>query len=149
MADTEGQIVKRDYSSRFDLDELWRFVLTVRKNYRKVPYHNWTHAFAVAHCMYLVIRSAEEKFSALEVGLGVQRTCISFGLCLQYTALKKVIMVWRQTLVELIQCGKLTRNASSHNHWYCHPIQYCLAPSQNMAYITVSPELLGTLMQWL
>ncbi|XP_032242286.1 probable 3',5'-cyclic phosphodiesterase pde-5 isoform X2 [Nematostella vectensis] len=52
--------------SRFDLDELYRFVLTVRKNYRKVPYHNWTHAFAVAHCMYLVIRSGHNNFTGLE-----------------------------------------------------------------------------------
>ena len=52
---------------RFGVDELWRFVLTVKKNYRDVPYHNWTHAFAVAHSMYLVIRSGNEKFTALEV----------------------------------------------------------------------------------
>ncbi|XP_020914824.1 probable 3',5'-cyclic phosphodiesterase pde-5 isoform X2 [Exaiptasia diaphana] len=52
--------------SRFDNDELYRFVLTVRKNYRRVPYHNWTHAFAVAHCMYLVIRSGHNNFSGLE-----------------------------------------------------------------------------------
>ena len=52
---------------RFGIDELRRFVLTVKKNYRDVPYHNWTHAFAVAHSMYLVIRSGNEKFTALEV----------------------------------------------------------------------------------
>ncbi|XP_031549791.1 probable 3',5'-cyclic phosphodiesterase pde-5 isoform X3 [Actinia tenebrosa] len=52
--------------TRFDVDELYRFVLTVRKNYRRVPYHNWTHAFAVAHCMYLVIRSGHNNFSGLE-----------------------------------------------------------------------------------
>lgn len=55
-------------SIRFGLDELRRFVLTVKKNYRDVPYHNWTHAFAVAHSMYLVIRSGNDKFTALEVG---------------------------------------------------------------------------------
>ena len=54
-------------SIRFGLDELRRFVLTVKKNYRDVPYHNWTHAFAVAHSMYLVIRSGNDKFTALEV----------------------------------------------------------------------------------
>lgn len=52
---------------RFGIDELRRFVLTVKKNYRDVPYHNWTHAFAVAHSMYLVIRSGNDKFTALEV----------------------------------------------------------------------------------
>ena len=58
------------YCCRFDLDELRRFVLTVRKNYRRVPYHNWTHAFAVAHCMYTVIRSNEGMFDTLEVNIG-------------------------------------------------------------------------------
>ena len=29
--------------TRFDLDTLIKFSLTVRKNYRKVPYHNYTH----------------------------------------------------------------------------------------------------------
>uniref|UniRef100_A0A1I8BJY5 PDEase domain-containing protein n=1 Tax=Meloidogyne hapla TaxID=6305 RepID=A0A1I8BJY5_MELHA len=33
----------------YDCDDLIRFVLTVRKNYRKVPYHNWTHGWTVAH----------------------------------------------------------------------------------------------------
>lgn len=27
--------------TRFDLDSLYKFVLTVKKNYRLVPYHNW------------------------------------------------------------------------------------------------------------
>lgn len=61
------QMTKNLFSlQRFGVDELWRFVLTVKKNYRDVPYHNWTHAFAVAHSMYLVIRSGNEKFTALE-----------------------------------------------------------------------------------
>ncbi|XP_020620393.1 cAMP and cAMP-inhibited cGMP 3',5'-cyclic phosphodiesterase 10A-like [Orbicella faveolata] len=61
------QMTKNLFSlQRFGLDELRRFVLTVKKNYRDVPYHNWTHAFAVAHSMYLVIRSGNDKFTALE-----------------------------------------------------------------------------------
>ncbi|CAH3179066.1 unnamed protein product [Porites lobata] len=61
------QMTKNLFSlQRFGIDELRRFVLTVKKNYRDVPYHNWTHAFAVAHSMYLVIRSGNEKFTALE-----------------------------------------------------------------------------------
>lgn len=63
----EGSSFLMDLSTRFGLDELRRFVLTVKKNYRDVPYHNWTHAFAVAHSMYLVIRSGNDKFTALEV----------------------------------------------------------------------------------
>ena len=53
--------------SRFDITELTRFVLTVRKNYRRVPYHNWTHAFTVAHCMYCVVKESKRVIDGLEV----------------------------------------------------------------------------------
>ena len=52
--------------SGFDVDVLTRFVLTVQKNYRDVPYHNWTHAFTVAHSMYCVIKSSNGVVSGLE-----------------------------------------------------------------------------------
>jgi cAMP and cAMP-inhibited cGMP 3',5'-cyclic phosphodiesterase 10 len=32
--------------NRFDLDSIYRFFLTVKKNYRRVPYHNWNHGLA-------------------------------------------------------------------------------------------------------
>ncbi|XP_046544884.1 probable 3',5'-cyclic phosphodiesterase pde-5 [Haliotis rubra] len=51
---------------RFDTDALIRFTLTVRKNYRNVPYHNWVHAFSVAHSMYTVIKRADHQFTPLE-----------------------------------------------------------------------------------
>eukprot|EP01135_Chromosphaera_perkinsii_P007047 Nk52_evm26s675 gene=Nk52_evmTU26s675 len=38
---------------------LAQYVLTVRKNYRNVLYHNWAHAFSVAHCMYVHILKGE------------------------------------------------------------------------------------------
>ena len=31
---------------------LYRWVLTVKKNYRPVTYHNWRHAFNVAQTMF-------------------------------------------------------------------------------------------------
>ncbi|OXA56283.1 hypothetical protein Fcan01_10060 [Folsomia candida] len=51
--------------SRFDSDHLYRFVLTVRKNYRRVPYHNWTHGFAVANSMYCILKKSN-AFRPLE-----------------------------------------------------------------------------------
>uniref|UniRef100_A0A8R1U0J0 Phosphodiesterase n=1 Tax=Onchocerca volvulus TaxID=6282 RepID=A0A8R1U0J0_ONCVO len=33
------------------------FLLMVQKGYRDVPYHNWSHAFAVAHFIYLLLRT--------------------------------------------------------------------------------------------
>ncbi|CAG0892032.1 unnamed protein product, partial [Darwinula stevensoni] len=53
-------------SSRFDVESVIRFTLTVKRNYRRVPYHNWTHGFHVAHCMYCILRSAPTIFKPLE-----------------------------------------------------------------------------------
>ena len=46
---------------------LVRFSLTVRKNYRNVPYHNWTHAFTVTQAMYMLIKRAGDALSPFEV----------------------------------------------------------------------------------
>ena len=34
---------------------LCRWLLSVKKNYRPVIYHNWRHAFNVAQCMFTMI----------------------------------------------------------------------------------------------
>lgn len=41
--------------------------MSVKKNYRRVPYHNWKHAVTVAHCMYAILQSNLGLFSDLEV----------------------------------------------------------------------------------
>jgi GAF domain-containing protein len=41
-----------------DRAKLARFVATVRKNYRDVPYHNWGHALSVAHGMFIIVLRA-------------------------------------------------------------------------------------------
>ncbi|XP_055759997.1 dual 3',5'-cyclic-AMP and -GMP phosphodiesterase 11A-like isoform X1 [Salvelinus fontinalis] len=43
---------------KIDYDVLCRWLLTVRKNYRTVAYHNWRHAFNVCQCMFLMITTA-------------------------------------------------------------------------------------------
>ncbi|KAL1131147.1 hypothetical protein AAG570_012384 [Ranatra chinensis] len=52
--------------SRFEFDSLVRFTLTVKKNYRRVPYHNWTHGFSVANSMYSILKVARGSFSSNE-----------------------------------------------------------------------------------
>ncbi|CDW57862.1 cGMP dependent 3',5' cyclic phosphodiesterase [Trichuris trichiura] len=37
--------------------KLSRFLLSLEKAYRDVPYHNWYHAFTVAHFCYLILRN--------------------------------------------------------------------------------------------
>jgi hypothetical protein len=39
----------------------------VKKNYRRVPYHNWTHGFSVANTMYSIIRNSGGAFRPNEV----------------------------------------------------------------------------------
>lgn len=53
--------------TRFDKNSLIRFTLTVKKNYRRVPYHNWTHGFSVANCMYALIKHSEDTYRPNEV----------------------------------------------------------------------------------
>ncbi|VDK17540.1 unnamed protein product [Anisakis simplex] len=42
---------------RYDYDDLVRFILTVRKNYRRVAYHNWAHGWSVAHAMFVLLKT--------------------------------------------------------------------------------------------
>ncbi len=53
--------------SLFNSQQLLKFALTVSKNYRSNPYHNWDHAFHVAHCMYCILNGAPGYFNNVEV----------------------------------------------------------------------------------
>ncbi|KAH0998645.1 hypothetical protein HUJ05_009626, partial [Dendroctonus ponderosae] len=46
---------------------LKEFILTVRKCYRPNPYHNWEHAFNVAHCMYNILLRNKSLFTNVEI----------------------------------------------------------------------------------
>ncbi|KAL3275955.1 hypothetical protein HHI36_020689 [Cryptolaemus montrouzieri] len=50
----------------FEASSLMKFTLTVKKNYRRVPYHNWTHGFSVANSMYNIIKRSGHLFSMPE-----------------------------------------------------------------------------------
>ncbi|XP_025423158.1 dual 3',5'-cyclic-AMP and -GMP phosphodiesterase 11-like isoform X3 [Sipha flava] len=56
---------------RFHIDEqvLCRWLLSVKKNYRSVTYHNWRHAFNVAQMMFSIIKATQwwrDTFGPLE-----------------------------------------------------------------------------------
>lgn len=46
-----------DFVERFHIDYevLCRWLLSVKKNYRNVTYHNWRHAFNVAQMMFSIV----------------------------------------------------------------------------------------------
>ncbi|KAG9345174.1 hypothetical protein JZ751_009717 [Albula glossodonta] len=55
---------------KIDYEVLCRWLLTVRKNYRTVAYHNWRHAFNVSQCMFAMIKEvlSDSETLALMVG---------------------------------------------------------------------------------
>ncbi|CAG2110093.1 unnamed protein product [Medioppia subpectinata] len=60
--------------TKCEVDDIYRFTLTVRKNYRAVPYHNWTHGYSVAQTIYRLTWECDhfcplEKFSFFVAGL--------------------------------------------------------------------------------
>ena len=50
-----------DLLGRFHIDYnvLCRWLVSVRKNYRQVAYHNWRHAFNVAQMMFAIITATQ------------------------------------------------------------------------------------------
>uniref|UniRef100_A0A2K5Q3S3 Phosphodiesterase n=1 Tax=Cebus imitator TaxID=2715852 RepID=A0A2K5Q3S3_CEBIM len=50
----------------FELEKLCHFIMSVKKNYRQAPYHNWKHAVTVAHCMYAMLQNSHTLFTDLE-----------------------------------------------------------------------------------
>ncbi|ULU13117.1 hypothetical protein L3Y34_015957 [Caenorhabditis briggsae] len=63
----------------FENDDLIRFVLTVRKNYRRVAYHNWAHGWSVAHAMFATLVNSPEAFTKLE-SLALYVSCLCHDL---------------------------------------------------------------------
>ncbi|XP_060128786.1 cAMP and cAMP-inhibited cGMP 3',5'-cyclic phosphodiesterase 10A isoform X1 [Zootoca vivipara] len=63
----------------FELEKLCRFTLSVKKNYRRVPYHNWKHAVTVAHCMYAVLKNNHRLFTDVE-RRGLMVACLCHDL---------------------------------------------------------------------
>ena len=53
--------------TRFEYETVVRFLITVKKNYRQVAYHNWTRGFHVANSIYSILKSSPGVFRPLEV----------------------------------------------------------------------------------
>lgn len=86
----------------FDPSSLMKFTLTVKKNYRRVPYHNWTHGFSVANSMYSIIKRTQTIFSLPEVSNEIDFKKIKISFC--------VLSIKLSCLFECFQLGKhLTR----------------------------------------
>nr|XP_033802177.1 dual 3',5'-cyclic-AMP and -GMP phosphodiesterase 11A [Geotrypetes seraphini] len=66
---------------KIDYETLCRWLLTVRKNYRMVLYHNWRHAFNVCQLMFAMLTTAgfQEILSDIEI-LAVIVGCLCHDL---------------------------------------------------------------------
>lgn len=51
-----GMICDRCVTDTLMFQVLCRWILSVKKNYRDVAYHNWRHAFNVAQCMFASLK---------------------------------------------------------------------------------------------
>ena len=53
--------IDMDFPGRFHIEYnvLCRFLVSVRKNYRPVAYHNWRHAFNVAQMMFAILHNTQ------------------------------------------------------------------------------------------
>nr|VZI37894.1 unnamed protein product [Spirometra erinaceieuropaei] len=72
-----------DLVNRFHIDynSLCRWLLSVKKNYRDVTYHNWRHAFNVAQTMFAMLKTGglQSLFGDLEC-LAIIIACLSHDL---------------------------------------------------------------------
>ncbi|CAL8097274.1 unnamed protein product [Calicophoron daubneyi] len=49
-----------------DKKVLTRFILTCKRNYRSVPYHNWDHALSVTHSIYFLMNCGDHNYTMIE-----------------------------------------------------------------------------------
>nr|KAF6450842.1 phosphodiesterase 11A [Molossus molossus] len=80
---------------KIDYETLCRWLLTVRKNYRMVLYHNWRHAFNVCQLMFAML-------TVSVCGDGGR----SPGVCADQRASPPHVLVW-----DTVPCGLLPTGA--------------------------------------
>ncbi|KAI5640915.1 3'5'-cyclic nucleotide phosphodiesterase domain-containing protein [Phthorimaea operculella] len=66
--------------TNFDIVTVNRFILTVKKNYRTVPYHNFDHGWSVAHCMYVILKNDTKQRYSYKVRLALFVACLCHDL---------------------------------------------------------------------
>jgi hypothetical protein len=73
--------IDMDFTGRFHIEYnvLCRWLVSVRKNYRPVAYHNWRHAFNVAQMMFAILHNTQWWKRLGEVKLVVNKELIIRG----------------------------------------------------------------------
>lgn len=103
-----------DFVERFhiDYDVLCRWLLSVKKNYRNVTYHNWRHAFNVAQMIFAILTVSLllnecniDPYSRNEI-------IITSSVLLGYAMVEDL---WRNRMSRAYHCLFVSRSRSSRN----------------------------------
>lgn len=94
---------------RFDQNSLVRFTLTIKKNYRRVPYHNWTHGFSVSNTMYTLIKNSGGAFRPIEVTLGYEHV----HAIIHFDVPRCPRSAWRCTLARFVTISTIAARTTS------------------------------------
>ncbi|KAK6012487.1 GAF domain protein [Ostertagia ostertagi] len=113
-----------ELETRYDRDELIRFVLTVRKNYRRVAYHNWAHGWSVAHAMFVLLmhHTARDLFTTHEDGHNILKSMTSSEYKQALSLIKHCILATdlalfftnKAELNKIVDSGKYDINDDNH-----------------------------------
>lgn len=70
-----------DFVERFHIDYevLCRWLLSVKKNYRNVTYHNWRHAFNVAQMMFSIVTVNIGKKCTFQQKLQMENNILNYN----------------------------------------------------------------------
>uniref|UniRef100_A0A4X1UDH7 Phosphodiesterase n=1 Tax=Sus scrofa TaxID=9823 RepID=A0A4X1UDH7_PIG len=99
---------------KIDYETLCRWLLTVRKNYRMVLYHNWRHAFNVCQLMFAMLTTAgfQEILTEVEI-LAVIVGCLCHDL--DHRGTNNAFQAKRRTeFFELVSKGEYDWNVKNH-----------------------------------
>ncbi|KAJ4933356.1 hypothetical protein JOQ06_030188 [Pogonophryne albipinna] len=113
---------------KIDYETLCRWLLTVRKNYRMVLYHNWRHAFNVCQCMFAMLTTAgfQETLTEVETLALIGHNIFSNLSSTEYSdlmqLLKQSILATdltlyfenRNTFFEMVSNGEYNWNVKAH-----------------------------------
>jgi len=102
-----------DFVERFhiDYDVLCRWLLSVKKNYRNVTYHNWRHAFNVAQMMFAILTVS----FFLSVAISIIICDTGIVITASFLGYAMVENLWWNRMSRAHHCLLVSRSRSSWN----------------------------------
>lgn len=127
---------------RINYENMCRWLLSVRKNYRNVTYHNWRHAFTVTQTMFAMIKSGglSKVLSDLEI-MALMVGSLSHDLDHRGTTNNFQVMI-ESPLAQLYSTSTM-----EHHHFdQCIMI---INSKGNEIFMNLSPEEYSTMIRYL